>query len=332
MQYFILIVIVLVIAVIIIQYAWPFLLAAAVGYGLYRIIRYRMKEKYFQSTDFLTHKAQIDSTVKDYNDISEYVKSIPNDNQFVPDKTNTEYSDLATFENTSRQNYKRDKNQKHINKDNVYPASLNIVRKASEQPIKYLCKYFGITSTEESLNQLEEIGTNISRMENTIDNLDQRKNEIQNSFNPPKFILKFYKKELMDKTGMKVPKIEVNYAKYIFEYVSAGGNSSQKSTITFDGRTVEAVSKYISEKIKYNKSAKAQRSLMTNTLRNEIKKRDNFTCQMCSASTAEQNLLLLEVDHIIPVSKGGLTTPDNLQTLCWKCNRSKSNKIMTSYS
>ena len=35
----------------------------------------------------------------------------------------------------------------------------------------------------------------------------------------------------------------------------------------------------------------------------------------------------LEIDHIIPVSKGGKTTPDNLQVLCSKCNRRKSNKI-----
>ena len=33
------------------------------------------------------------------------------------------------------------------------------------------------------------------------------------------------------------------------------------------------------------------------------------------------------LDHIIPVSKGGCTVEDNLQTLCWKCNRAKSNKM-----
>ncbi|WP_125764496.1 HNH endonuclease [Companilactobacillus hulinensis] len=330
MQYIIIIVIALVILGVLIQ-VWPAILLAALGYGLYRFIRYRMKEKYFQSPEFLDHKAKIDSTINDYNEISDYVKSIPNDNQFIPNNSATAHSDLATFENTSRQQYKRDKNQKHLNKDNVYSTSLQVVRKASEQPVKYLCKYFGIDSTEESLNQLEDIGTNISRMENTVHNLEQRKDEIQSSFNPPKFILKYYKKELLEKTGMKVPEINVDYATYTFEYVSAGGNSSQKSTITFDGKTVEAVSEYISNKIKYNKSAKAQRSLMTNTLRNAIKERDNYTCQMCHASVAQQSLLLLEVDHIIPVSKGGMTTPDNLQTLCWKCNRSKSDKLITSY-
>lgn len=35
-----------------------------------------------------------------------------------------------------------------------------------------------------------------------------------------------------------------------------------------------------------------------------------------------------DIDDIVPVSKGGLTTEDNLQTLCWRCNRSKSNKTV----
>lgn len=39
--------------------------------------------------------------------------------------------------------------------------------------------------------------------------------------------------------------------------------------------------------------------------------------------------LLLEINHIIPVARGGETVEDNLQTLCWKCNRAKSDKIIT---
>ena len=49
---------------------------------------------------------------------------------------------------------------------------------------------------------------------------------------------------------------------------------------------------------------------------------------ICGNSTHEEPNLLLEIDHIIPVSKGGCTVEDNLQTLCWKCNRSKSDKII----
>lgn len=66
---------------------------------------------------------------------------------------------------------------------------------------------------------------------------------------------------------------------------------------------------------------------MTPKLRYEIKARDNNTCQICGLSTKDEPNLLLEIDHIIPLSKGGMTTEDNLQTLCWKCNRSKGSKI-----
>src|SRR5699024_10679898 len=110
------------------QAIWPVLLTLAIGYGIYRFIRYRMKEKYFQSPEFLDHKAKIDSTINDYNEIANYVQSIPNDNQFIPDNAKSKYSDLATFENTSRQDYKRDKNEKHLNSNNVYSASLQVVR------------------------------------------------------------------------------------------------------------------------------------------------------------------------------------------------------------
>ena len=73
--------------------------------------------------------------------------------------------------------------------------------------------------------------------------------------------------------------------------------------------------------------SKEQRSLMTPKLRNQIKERDNYTCQECGNSTYQEPNLLLEIDHIRPISKGGATIESNLQTLCWKCNRAKSNKI-----
>jgi 5-methylcytosine-specific restriction endonuclease McrA len=74
--------------------------------------------------------------------------------------------------------------------------------------------------------------------------------------------------------------------------------------------------------------AKEQRTLMTRKLREQIKIRDNFTCCYCANSIHAEPNLLLEIDHIIPVAKGGCTTEENLQTLCWKCNRSKSDKIV----
>ncbi|WP_396654390.1 HNH endonuclease [Microbacterium sp.] len=67
---------------------------------------------------------------------------------------------------------------------------------------------------------------------------------------------------------------------------------------------------------------------MTALLREFIKQRDNYTCKTCPAPVAISPNLLLEVDHIIPVSKDGMSAVENLQTRCCRCNRCKSNKIL----
>lgn len=51
-----------------------------------------------------------------------------------------------------------------------------------------------------------------------------------------------------------------------------------------------------------------------------ILERDNFTCQYCGRSAPE---VALEVDHVIPVSKGGSDKPKNLITACRECNNGK---------
>lgn len=54
-----------------------------------------------------------------------------------------------------------------------------------------------------------------------------------------------------------------------------------------------------------------------------VLKRDGYRCRICRNADAE-----LEVDHIMPVSRGGSDRLDNLQTLCKACNRSKSDQLM----
>ena len=56
-----------------------------------------------------------------------------------------------------------------------------------------------------------------------------------------------------------------------------------------------------------------------------VMQRDNFKCCLCGASPAKDPSVELHIDHIIPWSKGGETTLQNLQTLCSKCNLGKSN-------
>lgn len=62
-------------------------------------------------------------------------------------------------------------------------------------------------------------------------------------------------------------------------------------------------------------------------LRFEVFKRDNFTCQYCGNHPPE---IILECDHIQPVSKGGKDDINNLITSCFDCNRGKSNVELSS--
>lgn len=52
--------------------------------------------------------------------------------------------------------------------------------------------------------------------------------------------------------------------------------------------------------------------------------RDGSKCVKCGKTEK------LEIDHIIPVSKGGKGVLENLQTLCVSCNRSKRNRVASS--
>jgi hypothetical protein len=56
-----------------------------------------------------------------------------------------------------------------------------------------------------------------------------------------------------------------------------------------------------------------------------ILERDNFSCQYCGRKAPE---VRLEVDHVIPVSKGGMSAPSNLRAACWECNIGKGNRLI----
>ena len=61
-------------------------------------------------------------------------------------------------------------------------------------------------------------------------------------------------------------------------------------------------------------------------LRLDVLTRDNFRCVFCGKSPATNIGTRLHIDHIIPFSKGGNSTFENLQTLCEECNLGKSNR------
>lgn len=75
---------------------------------------------------------------------------------------------------------------------------------------------------------------------------------------------------------------------------------------------------------KFEETKKQERKIMNDDIRYNVLKRDNYSCQICGATAKDG--AKLHVDHIIPVSKGGKTVMNNLQTLCERCNIGKSDK------
>lgn len=60
---------------------------------------------------------------------------------------------------------------------------------------------------------------------------------------------------------------------------------------------------------------------LSKTLRFEVLKRDGFRCRYCGVTAVAS---ALEVDHVVPRSKGGVDSPENLVAACFDCNRGKS--------
>jgi 5-methylcytosine-specific restriction endonuclease McrA len=65
------------------------------------------------------------------------------------------------------------------------------------------------------------------------------------------------------------------------------------------------------------KPPRRRRRVWSEDERRFILDRDGWACVRCG-STAE-----LEIDHVIPFSRGGACTVDNAQVLCGPCNRAK---------
>lgn len=69
---------------------------------------------------------------------------------------------------------------------------------------------------------------------------------------------------------------------------------------------------------------RVERGKVSNKMRFSIYQRDGYRCCKCGVSQRDAQL---EIDHIIPIAKGGKSTYDNLQTLCHECNVEKGDTI-----
>ncbi len=281
---------------------------------------------YYRSKAFLAIKHSIDKNIEKCNLLNKHIEDLKSASVKIK---STDFG-MSDYRDESVYNYTRPELKKLQYDEHVYDCSLSVCKNAQQQPFKYLCKYFDFEISEEFLNNIESALNDFSAAEQGKVLLIQERNRIINSIKEkvPFLLVKFRQNKLIQKLGFKFIGFNDPYfPKYSFRYVSPGCNSSMVCDIVLDIPNLEKLVHYVAKGIDYKNGIQGQRVLMTTSLREKIKQRDHYTCQHCGLSINQEPNLLLEIDHIIPLSKGGMTTEDNLQTLCWKCNRHKGNKI-----
>ncbi|MEC5211341.1 hypothetical protein RCH20_002424, partial [Psychrobacter sp. PL15] len=288
-------------------------------------------DSYFKGAKFLAVKDRVRQHIDECNELNEHIEHLKLSYTYAG---SFDYGEGQLFD-SSRYNMRRREWATESNNRWTHQCSASIVKSANNQPYKYLCKYFNITPDEDTLGQFEEVLNDFSAVEQgkylLVNERDAIVSSASTSLSP--YILKNYRNRVNNELGFKnISLSNLYFPIYTFQYISAGGNSSSQFDLKLDIEQLERFIGYLASLVKFKNSVAGQRALMTSKLREQIKIRDSYTCQICSLSTADEPNLLLEIDHIIPLSKGGITSEGNLQTLCWKCNRSKGSKIVNSDS
>lgn len=281
---------------------------------------------YYKGKKFLKIKNSVEEYVTNCNELNEHIEELKE--SYVNIKKT--YYGVATFKDNSNYKFKRSEQVRSFKSEYIYDCSRQICRNASNQPFKYLCKYFNIENDEYTLEKFEKVLNDFLAVEEGKELLEDEINRIKESIldDIPWVIRTFSMNKFMTKLGFEPIKLNTIYFPvYSFRYISPGGNKSERYDIELNIENLSNFIKYLSNLVTFRKSIAGQRALMTPSLREKIKQRDDYTCQKCGISIEDEQHLLLEIDHIIPLSKGGMSTEENLQTLCWKCNREKGSKV-----
>lgn len=210
-------------------------------------------------------------------------------------------------------------------------VSAAVFASAENDPLEYIVKYFysNKKSYPEQIQKLYQLVEELETLKDAKQIIENYKMEYQQYLvGVPDFVMENDEAGFYSRLGFATIDESVLAVEYKFSYTSGGGLAQRSFTVPMTEETIAELIKTLENRLTASAFANEQRTLMTKKLREAIKARDNYTCCNCGNSTHVEPNLLLEIDHIIPVSKGGRTEESNLQTLCWKCNRAKSNKII----
>lgn len=284
-----------------------------------------MINQYYSSPDFANVKNICNKLMQSQREFNEYIaekaKSVSKlfGTRVTRNETNNEdvYNFIRTYKKT------------------VTPftaeVSATVFGSAENNPIGYVIKYF-YPNKGKYKEQIEKLRTLIEELETLkeakviIDNYKKQYQEYIKDV--PSFILDLDENGFYSRLGFATIDESILEIEYKFVYTSNGGMAQRSFSVPMTEENIIELINQLENKLTTTAQIKEQRALMTRKLRAYIKERDNYTCCICKNSVYNEPNLLLEVDHIIPISKGGMTEENNLQTLCWKCNRAKADKII----
>lgn len=154
--------------------------------------------------------------------------------------------------------------------------------------------------------------------------------KISNVGNYDAQILKLKKEKLrkIEHNMIKIAYIrpQVNYTiTVILRYEKMNGKTYNRKSYSFDQDEVRSFIMRVNNKHGYffndkdvwNAICRVERGKVSNRMRFDIYERDGHRCCRCGVHEVFDNL---EIDHIVPISKGGKSEYHNLQSLCHRCN------------
>ena len=285
--------------------------------------------EYYNSEDFTRLKSTCDSLMSSQREFNEYI------DEKVKSISGLFGTNIVREDTVIEDEY----NYIHPYKKSLTPftaeVSASVFASAENNPLDYVVKQFYSNKSlyPEQIQKLQLLVEELETLKEAKQIIENQKAEIQQYLSEvPDFIMENDEDGFYSRLGFATINENSLVVAYKFSYTSNAGYSQRSFNVPMTEETIVALIQKLEDKLTFTAFAKEQRSLMTSKLRQQIKERDKYTCQYCGNSINQEPNLLLEIDHKIPVSKGGLTEESNLQTLCWRCNRTKSDKLIDEIS
>lgn len=157
---------------------------------------------YFSSDQFKTLKNIVNKHVNNCNELNHHIEELKASYVNI---TSYDYGQGELSDN-SKYRFKRGEWKKFVKSSRMHNCSASVLSNVRNQPIKYLCKYFDIKTTEDTLSNIEEVLNAFSAAEQGKMLFAKERDSIVSSisYSVPDLIYFLGKKRLVRKLGFEL--------------------------------------------------------------------------------------------------------------------------------